>query len=430
VSTGIDPLDGLLGGLFIGDNVVWFDKVGSLASAFCLRFLEHSQEQEKPVVYVTFDRSPRNLLDKLGPLSENPSLTILDCFTWGKGAGSDVFVSFYQGVTDWPCRFVRVDDPRNINHVMDALYGVHASLEGEVHFIFESLTGAEELWGGEDKLLGFYAHSCPRLYELNTVAYWVMERDAHSQRLRAQISQIAQVVIELSVKRGRTYLTPLKAEKRDLKNFGTPYSYWTKGLTVSFDDGKKSGSNIDIGSSLKRIRKIRGLSQAELAKLVGLSPSAVSQIESGLIYPSIPALFKMAEVLSVELSSLMVGESTVAQRTVFRESEAASFGLAQAGSSGIGAKALIPLELPAPLRMYLIEIDPNQELRSHFFRHKGVEIGYVIQGNVEWTIDDQVHEAREGDTIYLASDVPTHWKNKGETAAKLVWINTSTSNDL
>jgi transcriptional regulator with XRE-family HTH domain len=430
VSTGIDPLDGLLGGLFIGDNVVWFDKVGSLASPFCLRFLEHSQQQDKPVVYVTFDRSPRNLLDKLGQLSENPALTILDCFTWGKGAGSDVFVSFYQQETDWPCRVVRVDDPRNTNHVMESLYGVHASLQGQVHFIFESLTGAEELWGGEDKLLSFYAHSCPRLYELNTVAYWVLERDAHSQRFRALISQIAQVVIELSVKRGLTYLTPLKAEKRDLDNLGTPCSYWTKGQTVSFDDGKTTGRGIDIGSSLRRMRKIRGLSQAELAKLVGLSPSAVSQIESGLIYPSIPALFKMAEVLSAELGSLLVGESTASQKTVFRESEAASFSLAQTGSSGIGAKALIPMELQAPLRMYLIEMDPKQELRSHFFHHKDVEIGYVIQGNVEWIIDDQVHEAQAGDTIYLASDIPNHWKNPGKTVAKLVWINTSTSHDL
>ncbi|MCG8375825.1 MAG: XRE family transcriptional regulator, partial [Chlorobiales bacterium] len=158
--------------------------------------------------------------------------------------------------------------------------------------------------------------------------------------------------------------------------------------------------------------------------------SAVSQIESGLIYPSIPALFKMAEVLSVELGSLLVGESNAAQKTVFRETEAASFSLSQAGNSGIRAKALIPMELQAPLSMYLIEIDAKQELRSHFFHHKDVEVGYVIQGSVEWIIDDQVHEAQAGDTIYLASDIPSHWKNVGKTEAKLVWISTSLSHEI
>ena len=27
-------------------------------------------------------------------------------------------------------------------------------------------------------MLGFYSHACPRLYELNTIAYWIMEKNA------------------------------------------------------------------------------------------------------------------------------------------------------------------------------------------------------------------------------------------------------------
>ncbi|MBV5267853.1 MAG: hypothetical protein JZU67_05000, partial [Burkholderiaceae bacterium] len=99
---------------------------------------------------------------------------------------------------------------------MDIFYNVHAKLKGDVRFIFESLTGMQELWHGEDQILNFYAHSCPRLYELNTVAYWMIEKRAHSSRLRAQINHIAQVVIDLSVKRGKTALTLIKAEKRHL----------------------------------------------------------------------------------------------------------------------------------------------------------------------------------------------------------------------
>ena len=75
VASGVSELDRLLGGLYIGDNVVWHDDAGSLASVFCLNFIQASQVQNRPLIYVSFDRSPKNLLDKLGPLSEDASLT-------------------------------------------------------------------------------------------------------------------------------------------------------------------------------------------------------------------------------------------------------------------------------------------------------------------------------------------------------------------
>ncbi|MDH3557618.1 MAG: XRE family transcriptional regulator, partial [Deltaproteobacteria bacterium] len=104
VASGVSQLDRLLGGLYIGDNVVWHDDAGSLASVFCLNFIQASQSQGRPLIYVSFDRSPKNLLDKLGPLSDNSTLTILDCFTNGKGAASPIFLKFYEeNESERPC---------------------------------------------------------------------------------------------------------------------------------------------------------------------------------------------------------------------------------------------------------------------------------------------------------------------------------------
>lgn len=229
VSSGVNQLDRMLGGLFIGDNVVWQDDSGSLASAFCLSFIQAALAEDKPLIYVSFDRSPRNLIEKLGGLVSNPALTILDCFTSGKGGSSPIFLKFYDEIPeDIHCRIIRVKEPSRIDELADVLYGMHGNLEGHVRFVFESITGMQELWGGEDHILNFYSHSCPRLYELNTVAYWVMEKKAHSPRLRAAINQIAQVAIELSIRRGTTSLSVMKAEKRGLENLHKPYTYWVK----------------------------------------------------------------------------------------------------------------------------------------------------------------------------------------------------------
>ena len=45
VASGVSHLDRLLGGLFIGDNVVWHDEAGTLATAFCLNFIQASLAQ-------------------------------------------------------------------------------------------------------------------------------------------------------------------------------------------------------------------------------------------------------------------------------------------------------------------------------------------------------------------------------------------------
>lgn len=423
VASGVSQLDRLLGGLFIGDNVVWHDDAGSLASVFCLNFVQTSQSQNKPIIYVTFDRSPRNLLEKLGPLAEYPALTILDCFTWGKGAGSDVFLRFYyEARPEWPCRIVRVDEPRHADQVMDALYGIHSSMSGDVRFVFESITGMQELWGSEEHILNFYSHSCPRLYELNTIAYWILEKNAHSSKLRAQINQIAQVAIELSIKRGNTSLTILKGEKRSLDNMHKPFNYWTRDLTVVFEDEKRSSGKIELGLRLKEVRTKRGLSQTELAKLVGVTPSTISQVESNLIYPSLPALVKMAEVLSVDVSSFFQARSDMGKRLVFATADASEIKLSDLPGEMISAKLLTPVDFDARGEPYIIEIAPDARIPTHFFIHKGEEMGYVLSGKLQMTVEKAVYKLRSGDVIYLASEMPSNWHNPGPSVAKLLWI--------
>lgn len=423
VASGVNQLDHLLDGLYIGDNVVWYDDAGSLAAVFCLNFIKISQTQNKSLIYVSFDRSPKNLLDKLGSLAKNKNLTILDCFTHGKGEGSDVFLKFYeQRMSEWPCQIIKLDEPAQIHQLSNALYGIHETLHGDVRFVFESLTGMQKLWGGEQDLIDFYSHACPRLYELNTIAYWVIEKRAHSPRLRAQINQIAQVAIDLSVKRGKTFLTILKAEKRDLDALNMPFNYWRKGSEIIFDSEKRSAEWVDLGNRLKDLRKKRGLSQAELAKFVGVTPSTISQVESHLIYPSLPALFKMAEVLNVEVSSLFQDSMRKVSRVIFPAAEAVDVKLPNMPQNSIHASLLRPVDFESKTEPYLIEIPPNSALSSHFFIHKGEEIGYLLSGVLQLKMETGVYTARANDVIYLTTEIPSQWENPGPETARLLWM--------
>lgn len=423
VASGVSQLDKLLDGLYIGDNVVWYDDAGSLASVFCLNFIQASQAQNKPLIYVSFDRSPRNLIEKLGTLADNPLLTILDCFTYGKGAGSKIFLDFYNSRDKaLKCRIIPVDAPRKIDNVSDAFYGIHEKLEGDVRFVFESITGMQELWNGEDHIISFYSHSCPRLYELNTIAYWIIEKRAHSQRLRAQINQIAQVAIDLSIKRGKTALTIIKAEKRTLDTLNKPYNYWAKDLNITFEFDKQTKSGIDIGMRIKELRTRYGLSQTKLAKLVGVTPSNISQVESNLIYPSLPALIKMAEALSVDISSFFDESVDMSNKVVFPSSGAINIHFPDLPKGSITGKMLTPVDFEPNAESFIIEIHPGKKIPAHFFVHKGEEFGYLLSGKLQMKMNKAVYVLNQGDVVYLSSGLPSEWKNTGSDPARLLWI--------
>ena len=423
VSSGVSQLDRQLGGLFIGDNVVWYDSAGSLASIFCLNFIQESQKGNKPLIYISFDRSPKTLLEDLGPLAENPHLTILDCFTHGKGDGSEVFSKFYEkDGAQWPYQIVRINEPENPEVVSDACYRLQSTLKGDVRFVFDSLTGMQELWGKEEAILKFYSRACPRLYELDTIAYWIMEKGAHSDRLRANINHIAQVAIDLSVNRGKTALTILKADKRRPDALNRPLVYWNDSLEVTFEADSGKGGNIDLGGRVKQIRKRQAMAQKELAALVGVTPSTISQIESGTIYPSLPALYKIAQVLDVPVAALFQDRSAASAPVVF-SGPGIRLSLADLPKSDVVGFRLSPANFAADAEPYVIEIPEGKKLGGHFFAHKGQELGYLLEGRLELEIDGRVSPVRPGDVIYLTTELPSQWKNTGEGTVRMLWVN-------
>ena len=59
-----------------------------------------------------------------------------------------------------------------------------------------------------------------------------------------------------------------------------------------------------LGTRIKALRGERGLQQRQLAEKAGLTPSMVSQIESGRLKPSLPTLGKLAGALGMPIGQL------------------------------------------------------------------------------------------------------------------------------
>jgi transcriptional regulator with XRE-family HTH domain len=315
-----------------------------------------------------------------------------------------------------------VDAPVSPDNVMTAVYKLHKTMKEDVRLIFESLTGMQELWGEEDRILNFYSRSCPRLYELNTIAYWVVEKEVHSHKLKAHLNKITQVAIDLSLRRGKTSLTVLKAEKRDINLLNKPSFYWQKGLDVVFEKENKAGARLELGHRIKALRMSAGLSQTELAKSVGVTPSTISQVESNQIYPSLPALIKMAEILNVGISSLFRETETDMEPVRFSESDRVDVQLANLPKHAVVSQRLTPNGFDAKLEPYVITLAPESKTPCHFFSYKGDEAGYLLSGEVRLHLDTGMETAKPGDWIYLTSRIPLFWENPGTNPARVLWM--------
>jgi transcriptional regulator with XRE-family HTH domain len=76
-----------------------------------------------------------------------------------------------------------------------------------------------------------------------------------------------------------------------------------------------------LGKTIKLYRKKAGLTQAELAKILGTSNIHISHIEIGAVTPSVEVLLSIAEVLHVTPNDLFVGNYALSEKAEEQEPE-------------------------------------------------------------------------------------------------------------
>jgi len=228
-TTGIPKLDRLIGEILLGDNVVWEVDSGAPVNLFVSRFVSACESAGMPVVYVSFNRSPQAIVEAYGGLMTPGRFTLVDCFSSGKGNRDPVFHCFFENP---PCPALHVDDPSDPDRLRSVLMDL--SVQDSAGYVIDSLTGMMDLWGDEEKAIRFFGYYCPRLFDLNIVAYWLLEIGAHSGPFLAKVRHITQVILEVSVSRGGNKLTVRKAANRAGAEIGVPQQFLPEGDGLRF----------------------------------------------------------------------------------------------------------------------------------------------------------------------------------------------------
>jgi transcriptional regulator with XRE-family HTH domain len=180
-----------------------------------------------------------------------------------------------------------------------------------------------------------------------------------------------------------------------------------------------NGEEAALGGNVRSTRIIKGLKLRDLAGRVGCSESLLSKIENGHASPSLTMLHRIAASLDVTVPALFAARAA-GEGIVGREGERPSMRIDAKGSR---LERLVPAGAGRSLEGNLHILAPGGG-SAGTLAHEGEEVGFVLKGELDLTVDGETHRLRAGDSFVFRSELPHSYRNPGRTETRIVWVST------
>ena len=203
-----------------------------------------------------------------------------------------------------------------------------------------------------------------------------------------------------------------------------------------------------MGDRLRQARQARGLSLRRLAEVLAVSPSLISQVETGRAKPSVHTLYAMANELGISLDVLLFMDTPTATLARGQQSTGSPFEQQERREPAEPSEPVLPRDpvQRASSRMTIrlgsgvvwerlttesirnvdflfvtYEVGGASSPEDAFQRHSGQEWGYVLSGTLRVTIGFDEFVLGPGDAITFDSGTPHRLANAGDVPARAVW---------
>lgn len=175
-----------------------------------------------------------------------------------------------------------------------------------------------------------------------------------------------------------------------------------------------------LGSKVREVRQQKGLSLQRLAERAGVSAAAIHKIEQRNMVPTVTTLMKIAAALNRPVS-YFVDEEVSGKPVVFTR---------PADRSRVfTSKEGLRLEnISGPYGHFLLAgavatVDPGADSGAEDpMEHPGEELVFLLEGRLEFTIQDDRYELEPGDSLHFRGDRPHRWRNPADGPARAIWF--------
>jgi transcriptional regulator with XRE-family HTH domain len=191
------------------------------------------------------------------------------------------------------------------------------------------------------------------------------------------------------------------------------------------ENGAGSGAphdSVDLGGTVRAQRERRHLTIASLARKVGVSAAAISQIESGAVQPSLATLRKLAASLEIPVFRLFLPVEAEAVSVVRRG------GRVTIGRPSSEARyELLSPSMQGQLEVMEVAIDRGQVSAPELLSHAGEECLVILTGRGALELGDGVIDLQAGDAATFQGTIPHRLRNTGRRELRALSIITPPS---
>ena len=178
-----------------------------------------------------------------------------------------------------------------------------------------------------------------------------------------------------------------------------------------------------VGERVRQVRDKRRLSLEDVSQRTGIDVSMLSQIEEGAVAPPLGTIIKLAKALEMRMGYFISGEED-RPYTIVRHSDrkvVSRYDSKKAKYYGYEYESLAPHKKERHMEPFLVTLEPaeTEEERS---THDGQEFIFVLQGQMEVRLGDDLHILDPGDAIYYDSTVPHLVKTHGKKTTKILAV--------
>ena len=171
-----------------------------------------------------------------------------------------------------------------------------------------------------------------------------------------------------------------------------------------------------LGEKLRTLRLRKSMGLVELGKHTGLSAAMLSKLERGKLFPTLPTLLRIALVFGVGLEYFFSGESKRHVVAIARKKERMRFPENNQGRSiAYNFESLDFKATERKLNAFYAEFEPIASDKSRPHQHAGVELLYLISGELDLTIGSETFQLETGDAVYFDSGVRHSYHRASKT---------------